>query len=293
MTPESKLTLVVAEKDLARTICGALQDLIEPTPGAVTLFDDGMEGWRIEGYYEEPPDAVALAARLESILEQPVPSLNFTPVPNLNWVAISQAALPPVTVGRFVVCGSHDRGRVPQGPNTITIDAGEAFGTAHHATTLGCLLAIDRLTRANPFHRVLDLGCGSGVLAIAAARALPTAHIYATDIDIQSVTVAAQNMRTNGVEQRIIAARAQGLDHHALRHAAPFDLVISNILAKPLCELAPNVAKAVLRRGVLVLSGVLIPEAPRVIAAYRAQGFALKEHRRIEGWSTLTLIKRD
>lgn len=292
MAPGSKLTLVVAEQDLARSIYGALQDLIEPAPGALTLFEDGVEGWRVEGYYANPPDAAALAARLESILERPPPPLNIAPVPDLNWVAISQVALPPVTAGRFVVHGSHDGGRIPRGPNTIMIDAGEAFGTAHHATTLGCLLAIDRLTRAKSFRRVLDLGCGSGVLAIAAARALPKAQILATDVDPQAVTVAVQNIRANGVDQRIAVARAQGLDHHALRHAAPFDLVIANILAGPLCALAPNVAKAVHRGGILVLSGVLRPEADRVIAAYRAQGFALNKHRCIEDWSTLTLIKR-
>jgi len=292
MAPGSKLTLVVMEQDLAGSIYGALQDLIEPAPGALTLFEEGPDSWRVEGYYATTPDAAALAARLECILERPPPPLNFAPVPDLNWVAISQAALPPVTAGRFVIHGSHDRGRIPRGPNTIMIDAGEAFGTAHHATTLGCLLAIDRLTRTKSFRRVLDLGCGSGVLAIAAARALPKAQIFATDVDPQSVAVTVQNMRANGVDQRIAVARTQGLDHHALRHAAPFDLVIANILAGPLCALASNVAKAVHRGGILVLSGVLSPEADRVIAAYRAQGFALKEHRRIADWSTLTLIKR-
>ena len=292
MAPGSKLTLAVTEQDLARSIYGALQDLIEPAPDALTLFEEGPDKWRVEGYYATTPDAAALAARLECILERPPPPLNVAPVPDLNWVAISQAALPSVTAGRFVVHGSHDSGRVPQGPNSILIDAGEAFGTAHHATTLGCLLAIDKLTRAKSFRHVLDLGCGSGVLAIAAARALPKAQIFATDVDPQSVTVAVQNMRANGVGQRIAVTRAEGLDHHALRHAAPFDLVIANILAGPLCALASNVSKAVYPGGVLVLSGLLSPEAARVIAAYRAQGFALKEHRRIEGWSTLTLIKR-
>jgi len=292
MSPTSKLTLVVAELDLARTIASTLKELIEPAPGALTLFEDGPRGWRIEAYYAIPPDAAALAARLESLMERPAPPLEVSPVPDLNWVAISQAALPPVTAGRFVVHGSHDRGRVPHGPGKIAIDAGEAFGTAHHATTLGCLLAIDRLTRVMSFRRVLDLGCGSGVLAIAAARALPKAQIFATDVDAQSVAVAAQNMRANGVDQRIAVARADGLDHHALRHAAPFDLVIANILAGPLCALASGVAKVLHRGGRVLLSGVLNPEAAAVVAAYRAQGFALKEHRRIEGWSTLTLIKR-
>ncbi|MGI9404271.1 MAG: 50S ribosomal protein L11 methyltransferase, partial [Hyphomicrobium sp.] len=232
------------------------------------------------------------ATSLEAVLEGPVPPLDVSPVPDLNWVAMSQAALPPVTAGRFTVHGSHDSSRVPRGPNAILIEAGEAFGTAHHATTLGCLLAIDRLTRATSFRRVLDLGCGSGVLAIAASRALPKAQIFATDFDAQSVAVAAQNMRANGVDQRVALARAHGLDHHALRHAAPFDLVIANILAGPLCTLASDVDKVTRRGGVLVLSGILNSEAAGVTAAYRAHGFSLKEHRRMDGWSTLTFFKR-
>lgn len=292
MPPSSKLTLDVAEQDLARSIFGAFQNLIDPAPGALTLFENGPDGWRIEAYYDSPPDTAALAASLEAILERPAPPLDGSPVPDLNWVAISQTALPPVSAGRFTVHGSHDSSKVPRGPNAILIEAGEAFGTAHHATTLGCLLAIDRLTRATSFRRVLDLGCGSGILAIAATRALPKAQIFATDLDAPSVTVAARNMRANGVDQRVALARAHGLDHHALRHAAPFDLVIANILAGPLCTLASDVDNATRRGGVLVLSGILNPEAASVTAAYGAHGFSLKEHRRIEGWSTLTLVKR-
>ena len=213
-------------------------------------------------------------------------------VPDLNWVAISQAALPPVAAGRFVVHGSHDRGRVARGPTTILIDAGEAFGTAHHATTLGCLLAIDRLTRLEAFDTVLDLGCGSGVLAIAVAKALPGADIIATDMDVQSVKVAAENMRVNGVANRIATAVATGVAHPWLRQSPPFGLVVANILAGPLIRLAPALARTVARSGTLLLSGILIPQAPQVIAAYRASGFQLERHDRIVGWSTLTLRRR-
>ena len=292
MLPSSKLTIDPVQRDVARSVFGALQNLIEPAPGALTLFEDGPGGWRVEAYYAIAPNAAALAARLESILGQPAPPLDVVSVPDLNWVAMSQAALPPVTAGRFVIRGSHDRGRVPHGPNTILIDAAEAFGTAHHATTLGCLLAIDRLTRVTSFHRVLDLGCGSGILAIAAARALPKAAIFATDHDAQSVAVTGRNMRANGVNQRIVVTRAHAFHHQSLRRAVPFDLVIANILAGPLCALAANVTGALHRGGILVLSGILNREAAGVIATYRAQGFAIKEHRRIEGWSTLTFIKR-
>ncbi len=287
-----KIVVSIAARDLAHRIAGALQDLVEPPPAALTLFEDGPAGWRIEAYYDEPADPDALRASLASLIGQPVPKLREEAVPQENWVALSQAALPPVAAGRFTVHGSHDKARVPQGPNAILVDAGEAFGTAHHATTHGCLLAIDEQTRRGRFSRVLDLGCGSGVLAIAVARALPHARVLASDIDVQSVRVAQDNFSANGVRARIRAVCATGLDHPALREASPFDLLVANILAGPLVKLAPSVARAVRRGGRLVLSGILIPQAPEVIAAYRAAGFRLDGHKRITGWSTLVLTRR-
>jgi ribosomal protein L11 methyltransferase len=288
----SKLSWRTTQSDVARSIAGALENLVDPLPDAVTQFEEGPGAWCVEAYYPGAPDVAALAAQLAGSLEAAVPPPEQMSVPELNWVAVSQAALPPVAAGRFVVHGSHDRGRIPRGPNAILIDAGEAFGTAHHATTQGCLLAIDRLTRLRTFDRVLDMGCGSGVLAIAVARALPRADILATDDDPLSIAVAEANATANGVSQRIAFARARGLAHPWLRHAAPFDLVIANILAAPLLALATDLRKALRRGGMVVLSGLLDPEAPGLIAAYGAQGLSLEEHRRIAGWSTLTLRKR-
>jgi len=288
----SKLSWRTTRSDVARSIAGALENLVDPPPDAVTQFEEGPGAWRVEAYYPGPPDVAALAAQLAGVLEPAVPPPEQTSVPDLNWVAISQAALPPVAAGRFLVHGSHDRGRIPRGPNAILIDAGEAFGTAHHATTQGCLLAIDRLARSRTFDRVLDMGCGSGVLAIAVARALPRADVLATDYDPLSIAVAAANATANGVGQRIAFACARGLAHPWLRQAAPFNLVIANILAAPLRAIAADLGKALRRGGTLVLSGLLNQEAPGLIAAYGAQGFALVEHRRIAGWSTLTLRKR-
>lgn len=268
-----------------------------PAPDALTLFEQpGADGaaptWRIEAYYDEAPNTDLLAAGLAEATGLTAPELSVAPVEDLNWVAMSQAALPPVAAGRFTVHGSHDAGRVPRGPNSILIDAGEAFGTAHHATTYGCLSAIDRLTRHRKFANVLDLGCGSGVLAIATARMLPRARIFATDLDAQSVVVARSNMRLNGVGARITALVADGLGAPQLRRAGRFDLLIANILAAPLIMLARDIRRAVAPGGMLVLSGLLVPQAPEVIAAYVAAGFRLAEHRRILGWSTLTLVRR-
>lgn len=286
--PQRKIVIDVDERDAARSIAAALTDLIEPAPDALTLFESGR-AWRIEAYYDPLPDVAQLAQRLGDIGGFAVPAIGIADVPAENWVRRSQEALPPVTAGRFTVHGSHDRDRVPQGPNSILIDAGEAFGTAHHATTQGCLAAIDRASRRRSWNRVLDLGCGSGVLAIAVARIDPHARIIASDVDRQSVAVARQNMQANGVGSRIEALVAAGLQHPRLRAQAPYDLIVANILAGPLIELARTITAALATGGTLILSGLLTPQAPQVAAAYRAAGMRLVRHDRVYGWSTLTL----
>lgn len=287
-----KLVADFSDRDLAHHAASTLQDFAEPAPDALTVFENGPGSWRLEAFFNEWAEGRDVGSEIAPIIGKSLPPFIIEDVPDLNWVAISQAALPPVTAGRFVIHGSHDRGRVARGPSTILIDAGEAFGTAHHATTLGCLLAIDRLTRSEAFDTVLDLGCGSGVLAIAVAKVLPGADIIATDMDAQSVMVAAENMRLNGVANRISTAVAAGVNHPWLRQSTPFGLVIANILAGPLIKLAPSLARTVARGGTLLLSGILIPQAPQVIAAYLASGFQLERHDRIVGWSTLTLRRR-
>lgn len=283
-------SIVVADKDEAHALAAALQDLIEPTPDALTLFEHGP-GWKIDAYYDGAPDGAAISLSLAEVTGLVAPVVTVAPVPEENWVALSQAALPPVAAGRFTVHGSHDKDKVSRGPNAILIDAGEAFGTAHHATTSGCLAAIDRVTRARTYRNVLDLGCGTGVLAIAVSRVLPRARIMATDLDAQSVVVASENARLNGATGRIRVLAAAGLDHPEIRAAAPFDLLIANILANPLIMLSKDISKVVESGGTVLLSGLLVPQAPQVIAAYRAAGFSLVRHDRVYGWSTLELRK--
>lgn len=283
-------TVVIAEKDEAHTLAAALQDLLEPAPDALTLFEHGP-AWRIDAYYGDAPDGAEIAHRLADVSGLKVPPFEVNNVPDENWVAMSQAALPPVYAGRFVIHGSHDCGRVAHGPNSILIDAGEAFGTAHHATTAGCLAAIDRVTRRRIYENVLDLGCGSGVLAIAVSRLLPRALILASDLDRPSVVVATENVRLNGAASRIHVFAAASLDHPYIRHAGRFDLLIANILAGPLIMLAREIARAVKLGGTVLLSGMLVPQAPQVIAAYRAAGFRLDHHDRVYGWSTLQLTR--
>jgi ribosomal protein L11 methyltransferase len=297
MTPH-KLIAEVEDRGRAMRVAGALQDLIEPPPDALSVFEekpgDAPSGsrWRIEAYFSTPREAEALQSELDMLLGEPGPRFQSADIPDLNWVALSQAALPPVRASRFTVHGSHDRDRVPQGPNAILIEAGEAFGTAHHATTFGCLLALDRLSAARRFRNILDLGCGSGVLAIGAARAWPHAVIHVVDIDRQSVAVARENAAVNRVAARVAFTSGAGLAAPAIRNAAPFDLIVANILAGPLVALAPDIRRGAAPGAAVVLSGLLTREAAQVLAAYRAQGFALDAHRRYDGWSTLTLTKR-
>lgn len=291
--PLEKFTADFDDRDLAFRTGGILQDVLDNAPDALTVFENGPGSWRLEAYFNDGLNGRDLHSEAAEAAGTPLPPFVVETVPDLNWVAISQAALPPVIAGRFTIHGSHDREKIARGPNAILIDAGEAFGTAHHATTFGCLSAIDRLTRcAAPFANVLDLGCGSGVLAIAAAKVLPFARLLATDMDAQSVTVAAANARINGVAHRIRLRRAAGLADPEVRRTARFDLIIANILAGPLIALAPAISRKAAKGATLILSGLLIPQAQQVIATYLGHGFYLVSHDRIAGWSTLTLMRR-
>lgn len=287
-----RATLKVADAGAARSIAGRLEESVEHPPLAVSLFEAPGDGWTVDAYYEAAVERAAIAAIVDAAAVEGSASLTLEAVPDENWVAISQAGLPPVAAGRFLVHGSHDRATGRQRRDSIEIDAGEAFGTAHHASTLGCLMEIDRLTRHRAFARVLDLGCGSGVLAIAAGRALPNASIAASDFDPEAVRVATENVRKNALAARIRPVVALGLGHPALRSRTPFDLVIANILAEPLITLAPRLAQSVVPRGVVVLSGILLSQAPSVLAAYAAAGFARRNAVRLNGWAILTFERR-
>ena len=260
---------------------------------ATSWFEEPVQGgWQVDAYYAEPPDLPAVLVRIGEFLATGTPPPSIEEVPDENWVAVSQAALPPVEAGRFLVHGGHDRDRVGRRRFSIEIDAGEAFGTAHHATTRGCLEAIDRLAhRRRGMARILDLGCGSGVLAIGASRVWPKARIVASDIDPIAVEVARANVVLNGALGRIRLVAASGLDHGALRRLHPFDLVVANILAGPLVRLAPGLAQATRPGSIVVLSGILGEQAREVIAVYAMAGFRLAEHDVDHNWATLVLVR--
>ncbi len=276
---------------------GALSNLLEavdPVPQAQSIFrDDLADGWRLDAYYDTAPAIASIVAAAKGIL----PSLSeadvlLTPVPDENWIAVSQAALPPVAAGPFLVHGSHDRALARGKRYAIEIEAGEAFGTAHHASTRGCLLAFDRLARRQSFRRVLDLGCGSGVLGIAAAKRLPAASVVATDIDPIAIDVARANAHLNGVGRRLRLAVAIGVDHRLLRGHRRFDLIFANILAEPLIAIAPRLSRLVAPGGSVILSGLLNSESRAVRTAYLASGLTAQTMMSLNGWAVLVLRRR-
>jgi ribosomal protein L11 methyltransferase len=209
-------------------------------------------------------------------------------LPDQDWIRRSQEGLPPVRAGRFFVYGAHDAGAVPAGVIPIRIEAGLAFGTGHHETTALCLEALSRLAKKRRFSHLLDLGCGTGVLAIAAAK-LWREPVLATDIDPIAAGVARDNARANEVAPLVQTAIADGLTHPSIASKAPFDLILANILAAPLAQLAPALSAAVAPRGFAVLSGLLRNQENFVLSFYRTQGLNLRETLRDGYWSALVL----
>lgn len=263
----------------------AIEDIVD----SVSAMEAAPGGpWRVEGLTQTEPDRADISARLKAAADnigtQP-PEIVIERLPDIDWLAENRKSFPPLRVGRFFVYGSHIKEKPPQGVHPIALDAGIAFGSGEHATTKGCLLAIDRLARRLQMRRVLDVGTGSGILAIAAARTWH-ADIMASDIDRDSVRVAAENMVRNGVAH-VRVRHADGLTK--LRGRGRRDLVLANILAKPLCRLARDIARVVRPGGTVVLSGLLAEQEMQVRAAYRAHGLALRGRIAINGWHTLVL----
>ena len=260
--------------------------------GAIVSLDERPDGsWSVDAYFEAG-EAEALAAAIRDRLGADAfgAPLAVETLPETDWVAAGLAALPPVEAGRFVVHGRHDRGRVPPGRIAIEIEAGQAFGSGHHGTTAGCLAVLDRLVRARRFENALDLGAGSGVLAIALAKALRR-PVLAGDIDPVAVRVARCNAALNGVAPLVRPIVADGLAHPEIRARAPFDLIVANILAGPLMRLAPALSQALEPGGVLVLSGLLRRQRERVVAAYAARGLKLRRAELFGDWAVLVLAR--
>jgi ribosomal protein L11 methyltransferase len=257
--------------------------------GAVSAFEAADGGWRVEGFATAAPERALIEANLALAWtgrgDLP-PDLVIERVPPRDWLAENQASFPPLRAGRYFIRGSHHRGPAPAGAIALVIDAATAFGSGEHATTRGCLLALDALARRRRFARVLDMGTGTGILAMAAAKTWRR-RVTARDIDAEAVRVAARNAAVNGVGALIDLRRSAG--YRGLGRAGRFDLVFANILARPLMLMAGDLARALAPGGVAVLSGLLARQERAILAAHRARGLRLLRRFPLSGWHTLLL----
>jgi ribosomal protein L11 methyltransferase len=267
----------------------------EPAEAASTAFETearwpgGGLAWAVEVYFGFEPDEEGLRELVAAAAGDDAAALvEFGITEKRDWVANALAGLVPVRAGRFLVHGSHDRDKVKSNDIAIEIEAGLAFGTGHHGTTRGCLIHFDKLVKRRRPRRVLDVGCGAGVLAIAAAKVLKR-KVWLGDIDPIAVSVANANARLNGVAAYARAIVSKGVQNRALRDPGPYDVVFANILAKPLRLLAPSLASVLSADGDAIVSGLLYGDVPGVLAAWRAQGLYLRERIDLEGWASLRL----
>ena len=261
--------------------------------GPVVITRDDAGGWRLAVYAEAAPDRDQLDARIAVAAASAgiaAPDLAVETVPDVDWVRHVHARTPPIRAGRFYVHGSHVTDPVPDGCIGILMDAGLAFGTGSHQSTRGCLMALDRLAGDDTIRRILDLGCGSGILSIAAAKLWP-AEIVAADIETEAVAMTLEAAAANGVAARIGACRSRGFQNARTRARAPYDLILANILARPLTRLAPAIARRLAPGGRVVLSGLLDAQGPDVLEAYGTQRLAVAERIMLDDWLTLILSK--
>lgn len=287
-----RATLAIGTEQAARRAVDLLTEIFFEGQTAVAAYERSDGRWDITMHFADPPEQasvrelVGLAAGDEA-----AKNIFFDTVEAQDWVKASLEALAPVRAGRFIVHGAHDRTRVPPNKISIEIEAAMAFGTGHHGTTRGCLLLLDQVLRARVPRRVLDLGTGTGVLAIAAAKALRR-RVLASDIDPLAVRVASANARLNGVGPLIENACATGFSSLRIAARAPYDLVTANILANPLRQMATSMAAHLAPQAMIILSGLLPHQAQGVIATYRAREVILVRELKIEGWSSLLLQYR-
>ncbi len=292
ITPNThRATFAIGDEQTAKRVVDLLNESFFEGQAAIAAFEGPDGRWDITLHFAEAPDEtsirelVALAAGGEVARD-----ITFDTVEAKDWVKATLEELVPVRAGRFIVHGRHDRAKVPPNKLGIEIEAALAFGTGHHGTTRGCLLLLDHVLKARHPRRVLDLGTGTGVLAIAAAKARHGA-VLASDIDPPSVRVARDNARLNEVANLVQTIRATGFSAPQFGKHGPFDLVLANILANPLRQLATPMTRHLAPSASVILSGLLPHQASGVIAAYRARGLVLLRHLQFEGWSSLLMRK--
>jgi ribosomal protein L11 methyltransferase len=286
---ETIVARIVLDRATGERILTALDEAVDPEDTASSLFETAPGRWTLSVHFRNSAGAAVLRALVESTMGPDAGRvLAIETIAETDWVAESLAGLAPVPAGRFVVHGAHDRARVPFNRIGIEIEAALAFGTGHHGTTRGCLLALDGLLKARQPRRILDVGTGTGVLAVAAAQA---SHrpVLASDIDARAVTAARANARLNRAGPLVEIVHAAGLAHPRIRLRAPFDLVLANILLGPLQRLARPIGRILAPRARVILSGLLATQANAALAAYRLQGLSLERRIPLDEWVTLVL----
>ena len=288
LTPAThRASFTLPDEQAAKTTVDVLTEIVFEGDAAVAAFERPDGRWDVTVHFADAPDQALVRQLVTDAAGADVAAtLAFDTVEAKDWVKASLEDLVPVPAGRFVVHGAHDRARIAPNKLGIEIEAALAFGTGHHGTTRGCLLLLDHVLKFRKPKRVLDLGTGTGVLAIAAAKALHRA-VLASDIDAPSVRVARDNARLNECGPLVQAIRATGFAALAFAQAGPFDLVLANILANPLRQLAGPLSAHLAPKAFVILSGLLNQQAASVVAAYRARGLVPLRHLKIEGWSSL------
>lgn len=286
-----RLQLRAADAVLAERAAAALGSVCR----AVSAFEETDGGaWLVEGFSELPLAGVELETALALAWADhgtpPKPVLEKLPA--RDWVRENQESFPPRRIGRYFVHGSHNRGGVPAGAIGLLIDAATAFGTGEHASTEGCLRALDNLARRRRYRGILDMGTGTGILGIAAAKTF-VRTVLAVDIDPGSVRVARENARRNGVARRVSTFGSPGFHSRCVRARRPYDLVLANILARPLALMARDLRCALAPGGVAVLAGLIDWQESYVLAAYRLQRLRLVRRIAVDGWRTLVLRRRE
>ncbi|MGA2290468.1 50S ribosomal protein L11 methyltransferase [Bradyrhizobium sp.] len=290
LTPSThRATFAIGHEQQAKRVVDLLTESLFEGQAAIAAFEGPGGRWAITMHFAVAPDRAEIRELVRLAAGDDVAdATTFDSVAAKDWVKATLDELVPVHAGRFVVHGAHDRGNVAPNMLGIEIEAAMAFGTGHHGTTRGCLWLLDTVLRAYRPQRVLDLGTGTGVLAIAAAKALQI-KVLASDIDSLAVRTAQNNAGLNGVGGRVRTIRANGLAAPEFASRGPFDLVLANILANPLRQLATPLALQLAPSALVILSGLLPHQARGVVAAYRARGLLLVRHLKIEGWSSLLM----
>ena len=289
MTPIWRLFTQIHGADAANAVFALLDDNAD----AVSAFETAPEEWRVEAYRQSPLLDGELGAQLAlaaAAYGGALAELHEEMLPARDWLAENRLSFPPFRVGRFFIYGSPHHCGVPAGAIGIAVDAATAFGTGEHPSTRGCLLALERLARRPKLHRLLDIGTGTGILSIAAAKLLHR-KVLAGDIDPRAICVARHNAACNGVRGLVQSRKAPGYRDRLIRKSR-YDLILSNILARPLAVMAADLSRRLAPGGFAVLSGLLLRQEPIVLAPHRGCGIVLDHRLVIDGWSTLVMRRR-